>query len=242
VTATLAGAWYVYGVSSGNTLSIRRAPGTGSPVIGTFAPGARPIYLYDGPQNSGSVTWVRVALPAGASGWVSLAYLRPLASGITVRGSASAALKKASQTAASAIRNRNWATLAGLVHPTKGVTYMGRTLTASQVRTASTNKTVYVWRSLQGEPTKATILKQLVDLSESYAFTSTTAIGYGVRLTSAGGSVQGPGLPPGQTFVDYFNPGTSLYGNMDWLTVRLVFDTRTASPKLVSIDIDEWQP
>ena len=96
---TLAGAWYVYGVSANGYLNVRNSPGTGSPVIGRFAPGARPIYLFSGPRNASKATWVRVSLGSGRIGWVNLSYLRPLVTTTVVKGTPSSALKKAAQAA-----------------------------------------------------------------------------------------------------------------------------------------------
>jgi hypothetical protein len=66
----------VIGVSRGDTLNVRRGPGTDNPVTAKLPNGAEGIRLIGGPVMNGTTEWVEIAF-RGDSGWVSRQHLQP---------------------------------------------------------------------------------------------------------------------------------------------------------------------
>ena len=75
VPGSASGPYAVIQVAAGDALNIRSAPGTGNPVLGSFAPTANNVMRL-GPSSSVAGTlWVEVQSPNGGAGWVNAAYL-----------------------------------------------------------------------------------------------------------------------------------------------------------------------
>lgn len=164
------------------------------------------------------------------------------------------ALQDAADQAVLALKQADWATVAGLVHPVQGVRFspyanvhtgQGGHLVfrADQLKQAAASQTVYTWgvHDGSGQPialTFADYYKQFVydaDFAQAPMVQWDKAIGQG---TVPDNIAQ---VYPGARFVEYHFPGFDpKYQGMDWKSLRLVFVQDGSAWRLVGIVHAGW--
>ncbi len=241
----------VYDIAPDDVLNVRTGPGVRNPVITTLAPDASGIRVYAPGALVGAAVWNPVQVPGGA-GWVNARFLRPeRPATVRVLGTPIPAVAEAAANVVDALAADDYAKLAALASPTRGVRFSAYAyvsedapvITAGQLAGAATDRTVILWGYTDGEgaPIRRTIAERLDDVAGSTALTSTQTIGHDVRVQT-GNSIDNlaevfPGLP----VVEYHFGGTCcLYGGMDWQSVRLVFENGAGGPRLVGVVQDMW--
>ena len=241
--------YYVWGVAAGDVLNARTGPGVAKPVVTTLDPGTRGVRVYSPYERIGQELWRPIQVDGGAA-WVNARYLRPVGpASPQVTGSVSPAVTAAASQVADALRRLDLAALARLaspagvrISPHAFVADEAVTVTPDQIATASNDSTVKLWGYTDGEgaPIRETLLERLQAISGSTALTSTSAIGYDVRIRGGNSLDNIATAFPGDPVVEYNFAGTSLFQDYDWTSVRLVFDTSGSAPLLVSIVQDTW--
>jgi hypothetical protein len=241
--------FFVWGVESGDVLNVRSGPGINNPIVATIAPGSGGLSVYDTIDVVGNSNWVPIEITAdGRGGWASNRFLRPdpPADGPTVQGSSSAeVLALVEQTLASLGDADALAELVG----SEGLTlspsaYVGDdavTLTQSQITNAADADRVWGVTAGKGDEIVATLDQYLEGLRGRSAITSTAEIGYDVAL-GGGNSINNLAeVFPDATVVEYYHPGTSFYGGLDWSALRFVFDTDGDQLVLRGLISDQWE-
>ncbi|MFN8052313.1 MAG: hypothetical protein U0Q22_12785 [Acidimicrobiales bacterium] len=242
--------FFVWGVAAGDTLRVRDDAGVSHAEITRLSPGQRGIRVYDQSKPIGREVWRPVQVGTGV-GWVNARFLRPVGPDTpTTTGTSVPAVAAAAATVAKALRDGDVAALAAVADPTRGVTFSPHAfvaddaprLTRAQLAAAPTDRTKLLWGYTDGEgaPIRATIATRLRDIGGSTALTSTTTIGFDVRVHTGNSIDNIAARFPGDRVVEYHFAGTSRYRDFDWTSVRLVFDATGSSPKLVAIVEDTW--
>ena len=241
--------FFVWGVDSDDVLNVRSGPGINNPIIATIAPGSGGLSVYDTIEVVGNSNWVPIEVAAdGRGGWVSNGFLRPdrPAEGPVVQGTASAAVLALMEQTLASLGDVDG--LAGLVG-SEGLTlspsaYVGDdavTLTQSQVASESDVDRVWGVEAGRGEAIVATLDQYLEGLVGRTAITSTAEIGYDVTL-GGGNSINNLAeVFPDATVVEYYHPGTSFYGGLDWSALRFVFETDGDQLVLRGLISDQWE-
>ena len=244
----------VWGVASNDVLHVRSGPGVSYGIITDLAANAGNVHRYDKTSRVGTSVWGVIEVPGGG-GWVNLAYLRPAGTRPpTIVGTIIPSVETAADDVQARLGARDYEILSGFIDPSRGLVispyaYVGdaaQVLTPAQVAGAATDDSILLWGYTDGEgaPIKTTIDTRFRAIAGSTALTSTDAIGFDVRL-GLGNSIDNIAERfPGASVVEYHFEGTSLYGDFDWTSVRLVFDTTnlapTGRPALLAIVQDTW--
>lgn len=238
----------VWGVSPGDVLNVRTAPGASHPVVATLAPGARGVRLYDATRVVGDArVWSPVQVASGA-GWVNLAYLRPQGPDVpAVRGTRTDALATAAESVRRAMAAADFPALAELVDSGAGVSIEGTVVTAAQVRAAASDPTVRTWgfQPATDIPVRATLAEQVRAVAGRTALTSPDVIGFDVRISGPGGIVTdcvAECFPGGHRVEYHYSGSPGEFGGLDWDSVTLVFALQGTGPKLVGLVGDQWEP
>lgn len=241
----------VYDIAPDDVLNVRTGPGVANPVITTLAPDARGIRRYAPTALVGTAVWTPIQVPGGA-GWVNARYLRPEgAATVQVLGTPIPAVADAAARVVAALAADDYAALAALASPTRGVRFSAYAyvsdedplITAAQLAGAASDPTVILWGYTDGEgaPIRRTIAQRLDDIAGSTALTSTEIIGHDVRVKTGNSFDNIAEVFPGLPVVEYHFSGTCcLYGGMDWESVRLVFENAAGGPRLVAVVQDTW--
>ena len=236
-----------YGVAGGDVLDVRAAPGPDEPLITVIASQATSIQTYGAIVRIGQEFWQPVQVPGGA-GWVNARYLRPMGPPTPgVAGRATAALTTAADQVSNAIEAGDGAALAAAADPALGVLFStdayisddDPVLSVQQLAAGDSTQMVWGYTDGEGLPIRQTIAERLASIAGSTALTSTAAIGYDVRVKTGNTIDNLAERFPGAHVVEYHFPGTKAAANMDWSSVRLVFDT-TNGPRLVAVVQDSW--
>ena len=152
-----------------------------------------------------------------------------------------------------ALKDQNYACLATLVHPQKGLTFTpcstvrpetDITLSASQIKELANSKTRYVWgeQSSSGsliELTPAEYMKRFVFDRD---YTQAPRIGVDQILFSGNALENLSQVYPGCRFVDFSFPAQSSDKGQgtDWSSLKLVFEPGQYQWQLVAIIHSEW--
>lgn len=152
----------------------------------------------------------------------------------------------------SALRDRNYAALAGLVHPDEGLRLSpyanvnpatDKHFSASALSAAGADTSVYTWGQYDGsgEPIEMTIAAYFDRFVYDRDFASANRGAIDTRIGS-GNSIDniGQAYADGH-FVEYYVPGDDPdYDGLDWASLRLVFEEHAGCPRLVGIVHDQW--
>lgn len=158
---------------------------------------------------------------------------------------------KASKQAVLALKNKNFATLAALAHPTKGVRFSAYgyidkeadlVFKRAQVSGLWANRKIYNWGDYDGtgDPIKMRFSKYYAAFIYDRDFARAPYVGYN-KVTGRGNTIVNifEAYPRGK-FVEYHFPDRSDGGAMDWNSLRLVFEKSGSKWYLVGISHDEW--
>lgn len=156
--------------------------------------------------------------------------------------------------ALTALRDRDWETLASLVHPDLGVRFSpygnikpvaggDRVRTAAQVRLGFTDTAVYRWGHYDGtgDPIDLSFQGYFNRFVYNADFVNAPVVKYN-RIAGRGNTLINlhEVYPHGQ-FVEYHFPGFDpQFGGMDWQSLRLVFAEKSGNWYLVGIVHDQW--
>jgi Bacterial SH3 domain len=242
--------FFVHGVPDDDELNVRAGPGVSNEIITTLAPGATGVRVYDVSASVGRALWRPVQVSGGA-GWVNARFLRPVGTQPPRQvGTVIADVAAGARDVVTALQSSDFAALAALAHPTRGVTFspyafVGEddpVITRERLATAGTDDTLVLWGHTDGEgaPIESTIAQRIVEIAGSTALTSTDVIGHDVKVGSGNSLDNLTSAFPGDRVVEYHFSGTSRYGDYDWTSVRLVFDTSGPDPLLVAVVQDTW--
>lgn len=151
---------------------------------------------------------------------------------------------------ADSLRNGDYETLAGMVHPEYGLVLSpyatinlgsSQCFTAPRVAAAVGDGTTYVWgaRPDTGEPVQMTAAKYFTDFVYNRDYFYAPLIGVN-RTVKSGNALENVDtvFPDGQ-FVDFCFPGTAEDG-LDWSILRLVFEPYEDSWRLSAIIHSEY--
>ena len=133
---------------------------------------------------------------------------------------------------AEALRDGDYAALAAIVHPEKGVTFTpyssvdsetDNTLTKEQIRTLTEDSTVYTWGFTDGagDPIRMTAAQYLAAYVFDKDYTRAPQVGID-RVMVSGNSLENVAEAyPGCRFVDFSFPGTN---GTDWTSLKVVLE------------------
>lgn len=161
----------------------------------------------------------------------------------TVRARAAEAVK--------ALKAKDFATIASLAHPTKGVrfspyafvdTQRHVVLDAATIRLGFANTKTYLWghTSGRGDPMEWTFEQFYTRQLYNKDYAASTDVGY-ERHPQRGNAIDNSATayPQGRS-VDYYLPSTDPNTTLDWGALRLVFEDQGGTWYLVALIHDEW--
>jgi hypothetical protein len=245
------GKFAVVNVASDDVLNVRARPGANHAIVGTVPYYGRDVAVYAGGQEVGGSWWVPVQ-HSGVQGWVNSNYLARQV------GSASDAVAALAAQAILALRDRNWAGLANLVHPVKGVTFSPYTyvrplqgapgeadlvFSADQLRGLWSDPTVYYWGVYDGsgEPIELTFPEYYDRFIYDVDFARPDIVGFGETVGKGNTINNIAAVYPNAVTVEYHFEGfDSQYGGLDWRSLRLVLEPVDGVWYVVGIVHDEW--
>lgn len=148
-----------------------------------------------------------------------------------------------------ALENQNMASLAALAHPIKGVRFSPYAfvkkdhvvLSATQLKTALTDKTVRQWGFADGtgDPIKLTYANYVKKFVYNRNFASAPKQAYNTRI-GMGNSINNIAeFYPNAKFVEFHYPATE-EGGLDWYSLRLIFELYQGQWMLVGVVHDQW--
>lgn len=151
-----------------------------------------------------------------------------------------------------ALKERDYAGLAELVHPDLGVRFTpystvdpdsDLTLTAQQVRQAGSDKNKYTWGTIHGSgaPIRLTIGQYLDDYVFNEDYTTAPLIGADYVIASGNALENVDDAYPDGRFVEYYFPGVEpQYEGIDWCALKLVFQDYQGGYRLVGVIHSQW--
>jgi hypothetical protein len=188
-------------------------------------------------------------------------YLWPVDGGLWLRDSEVSSLRKATDGIVSAFKNVDLRALATYVHPVSGIDVDGVKLTRKDLLDPDFGNKIFKWsgellhegyadetpvESVRAYIKRALYRRDYLEKSE---------VSFGEGLVGPGGSLKrgfaGPGSVgrifhgrPGSVFVDYFVPPGPVGSNqeLDWNTLRLVFEKMNDRWFLVDVAVMGWVP
>lgn len=150
-----------------------------------------------------------------------------------------------------ALRARDMRRLAQFVHPERGVRFSpyafiepGTHLvfTCAQLRNLITSRRRYVWGSYDGsgDDIRLTFRQYYNAFVYDKDFARVSEVLYNVQRMRGSSLDNLREVYPREIFVEYYYPGTSARGEMDWASLRLVFAEHRGGWYLVGIVHDQW--
>ena len=162
-----------------------------------------------------------------------------------------AAVRARGAEAVKALKAKDFAAVAVLAHPTKGVrfspyafvdTQRHVVLDAATIRLGFANTKSYLWghTSGKGDPMEWTFEQFYTRQLYNKDYAASTDVGY-ERHPQRGNSIDNSATayPQGRS-VDYYLPSTDPYTTLDWGALRLVFEEQGGTWYLVALIHDEW--
>ncbi|MBV9957521.1 MAG: hypothetical protein JO360_03835 [Acidobacteria bacterium] len=149
-----------------------------------------------------------------------------------------------------ALKRRDMAQLAGIVHPTKGVRFTpynyidvkeDLVFRRAQVKGLMASRKRYLWGSYDGsgDPIRLTFRKYYEQFVYDWDFASDKDARYNVSARTNTNYDNAYEVYPNSIIVEYLNPGTVESG-MDWSALRLVFEKQGGTWYLVGVLHNEW--
>ncbi len=235
----------VVNVGADDVLNMRAGPGVQFSVTGTLPYYAAGVQIAPAEVTVDGSPWVP-AKYLGAAGWVNRNYLARQAGYVDDRVAARAA------EIIFAIKNRDVAALATMVHPQKGVRFSPYTFvdtandlvfSAAELPAAMESSTIYVWGAFDGSgnPINMTFADYWARFVYDVDFAQPEIIGFN-QMVGHGNTINNIAQTyPGAVAVEYYFSGfdPNLAG-MDWRSLRLVLEPFGGQWMLVGIVRDEW--
>ena len=163
-----------------------------------------------------------------------------------------AALLRAAAGAAEALKEKDYETLAGYVHPERGVTFSpystvdleaDQRFSADQIRELERDDTRYLWgyEDGRGEPIQLTISQFLEEFIFSVDYTQAPSVGVD-QIVMSGNSLENlQQAYPDCRFVDLCYPSLDpAYEGLDWCSLKLVFAPTQSGWYLVGLIHSQW--
>lgn len=155
------------------------------------------------------------------------------------------------QQAVTAIKNREMATLAALVHPDAGLRFSpyayvsneNLAFTPAQVSALWNEAAVYTWGSYDGSglPIELSFPAYYDEFLYRADYASAPQISFNQRLGTGNSLDNAAEFYPGSIIVEYYFPGFDpQYSGMDWRSLRLVFQPVDGRWYLSGLINDQW--
>lgn len=160
------------------------------------------------------------------------------------------ALKKVNDEVLQTLKNKDYKAFASYIHPEKGIRFSmyalvepkeDKQFSKADFEKFQPTKTLFTWGAMDGsgDPYKATINDYLSKwvFSKDY-----TASQYSVNEFQAGGNSLNnlKEIYTGNDFTENYIKGTEKNGEMDWKTLRLVWEEFQGKYYLVAVVNDQW--
>ncbi len=235
----------VVNVAADDVLNMRAGPGVQFSVVGTLPYFAEGVQIAPAEVMVDGSPWVP-AKYLGTAGWVNRNYLTRQMGYVDEKVAARAA------EIIFAIKHRDMASLATMVHPQKGVRFSPYTFvdtttdlvfSAADLPTAMNNPTVYLWGVFDGsgEPINMTFADYWVRFVYDADFAQPEIIGFNQTVGQGNTLNNIAEVYPGAVVVEYYFSGFEpQYEGMDWRSLRLVLEPFGGTWVLVGIVHDEW--
>ena len=151
-----------------------------------------------------------------------------------------------------ALRQKDYATVAKYIHPTRGVTFTpystvnfdsDLTFTSTQVQDLAKDKNIYTWgfEDGRGNPIKMTMEQYFARYVYNIDYTQASMIGVDQIITAGNALENLTEEYPGCRFVDFCLPSANPHNDgLDWSSLKLVFTLEDTNWLLVGIVHGEW--
>lgn len=159
-------------------------------------------------------------------------------------------LKQNNDEVLQALKNKDYKAFASWIHPEKGIRFSmygfvdskeDKHFSRADFEKYLPTKTLFTWGAEDGsgDPYKATINDYLGKWVFSKDFTASQ---YSLNKFMGGGNSLNnlKEMYPKNDFTENYIKGTEKYGNMDWKTVRFVFEEFQGKYYLVAVVNDQW--
>lgn len=238
---------FVYGVDADDRLNLRSGPMHSAELVGSLAPAATGIRIFDVVTFTGESRWSPVALDGGAA-WVNLAYLRPHSSfeEIEFRGDQDQPVLQIVNSTVEALGSTSY--LATLVGPA-GLTIsidsyideQDQVLSAAELATNDPQAVLWGHLDGSGDPVERSLDEQLQAMLGVTAVTSTDIISVNESVGSGNMFDNLAEVFPAATVIEYHFLGTDYYGGLDWSSLRLAFEEGDEGEfYLVALALAQW--
>ncbi|MDR2238752.1 MAG: hypothetical protein LBE92_21775 [Chryseobacterium sp.] len=161
-----------------------------------------------------------------------------------------AALRKVNDEVLQTLKSKDYKTFASYIHPEKGVRFSmyamvdpkgDKQFSRVDFEKYLPSKTLFTWGLLDGsgDPYQATLTNYLSKWVFSKDFTASQ---YSVNKFHAGGNSLNnlKEIYPGDDFTENYIKGSEKNGEMDWKTIRLVWEEVQGKYYLVAVVNDQW--
>lgn len=161
-----------------------------------------------------------------------------------------AAVKKANDEILLTLKNKDYKAFASFIHPEKGIRFSmyalvdpkeDKNFSKADFEKFQPTKTLFTWGAMDGsgDPYKATISDYLAKWVFSKDFTTSQ---YSLnKFQAAGNSLNNlKEIYPGKDFTENYIKGTEKSGEMDWKTIRFVFEEFQGKQYLIAVVNDQW--
>jgi hypothetical protein len=245
------GRFAVVDVASDDMLNIRVRPGANQAIVGTIPYYGQGVEVYAGGQEIGGSWWVPVQY-GEVQGWVNSEYLARQV------GSTSDAVAARAARVILALKDRDWAEVASLVHPVKGVTFSPYTyvrplqgapgeadlvFSATQLQALWSDPAVYHWGTYDGsgEPIDLTFREYHDRFIYDVDFARPDVVGFDQTIGQGNTINNIAAVYPNAVTVEYHFEGFDpQYAGLDWRSLRLVLEPVDGTWYLVGIVHDGW--
>ncbi|MCJ7935052.1 MAG: hypothetical protein MUW56_15880 [Chryseobacterium sp.] len=161
-----------------------------------------------------------------------------------------ASLKKANDEVLQALKNKDYTAFTSLIHPEKGIRFSmyafvdpkaDKHFSKEEFEKYQPTKTLFTWGAHDGsgDPYKATINEYLGKWVFSKDFTASQ---YSLNKFIGGGNSLNnlKEIYPKDDFTENYIKGSEKNGEMDWKTVRFVFEDFQGKYYLIAVVNDQW--
>lgn len=161
-----------------------------------------------------------------------------------------AVVKQTNDEVLKALKAKDYATFASLIHPEKGIRFSmyafvnlkeDKHFSKADFEKYQPTKTLFTWGAQDGsgDPYKATINDYLGKWVFSKDFTTSQ---YSLNKFIGGGNSLNnlQEIYPKHDFTENYIKGTEKYGEMDWKTLRFVFEEFQGKYYLIAVVNDQW--
>jgi hypothetical protein len=247
------GVFCVVGVASDDVLNVRARPGVAHPIVTTIPYHGLDVQVHAGGQEVGESWWVPVTY-GGVTGWANSHYVARQVGRLP-----EAVVARAAQ-AIMALKGRDLAALAALVHPDKGLRFspytyvrvepgphgeVDRVFSAGQIPGLWSDPTIYHWGTQEGsgDPIDLTFADYYAEYVYDVDFAHPDVIGFdeAIGLGSMINNIDEV-YPEAVTVEYHFEGFEEQYAGYDWRSLRLVLELAEAEWVLVGIVHHEWTP